>query len=145
MKRSQRLSRIVRLSSMAEKQAALAAARAESELGQLDAQQRELRHYQGDYLKRLGVGADGAVPGYEAQKLRVFVHKIEQALAGLDRKIAVATKRVERERQQWIQQQRRLNAIGDIATRVRGEELGASETRLQHEVDDRARPRADLE
>lgn len=140
MKRSLRLSRIVRLSNVAEQRAAVAMARTESELSALDAQRRELRHYQTDYLKRLGV-ASSTLAGYEAQKLQVFVQRIEQAIMGLERKIAALRKRLARERQLWLDQQRRHQVVGEIAGRVRGDEMRAVETSLQCEIDDRPRPR----
>ena len=140
MKRSLRLGRIVRLSNVAEQRAAMAMARTESELNGLDAQRHELRQYQSEYLKRLGAGTTNTVAGYEAQKVQVFVQRIEGAIVALERKIAGLRKRLSRERQLWLDQQRRRKVVGDIAGRVRRAEVRAVESNLQREIDDRPRP-----
>jgi flagellar protein FliJ len=138
VKRSRRLDRIVRLASVAEQRAALAVARAESDIQRAQAQRSELRRYQADYLKRLMGEGSMSLAGYDAQKLRVFVQRIEQAIAILDRTITKLNKRVERERAAWIAEQRRTTVIGDIAARVRGAESRTAEANLQHEIDDRS-------
>ncbi|MSR13153.1 MAG: hypothetical protein EXR86_01000 [Gammaproteobacteria bacterium] len=145
MKRSRRLDRIVHLSSAAERRAALAIARAESELQNLEAQRNDLRRYQTDYLQRLTAGDHACVAGYEAQKLRVFVQRIETAIAGIDQKSALMRKRLARERDLWATQQRRLTVVSEIAVRVRGDESRATEASLQREIDDLGRSKREFQ
>jgi flagellar export protein FliJ len=138
-KRSQRISRIARVSMTAEQLAAQALAQARQEVARLSAQRHELQRYQSDYLRRLDGSLPDALPSYEAQKLRLFVQRIEQAIQSLDHQILLAGRRCERERQRWLGQHRRVNALDEVANRARLGEERAAEARLQREIDDRGR------
>lgn len=138
MKRSQRLARISRLSQTAEQIAAQALAAAQREVAALEGQLRALHGYREEYLKRLAGGAN--LPGYEAQKLRVFLGKLEAAISGQEQKLAASRRRCERERQKVLAHKRRVNVLQDAAGRALGLETRRAEARLQHEIDDLPRP-----
>jgi flagellar export protein FliJ len=134
MKRSQRLTRIVQLSQTAEQIAAQAHAAAQREVTAREAQLRALQGYREEYLKRLAGGA--SLPGYDAEKLRVFLHKLEAAISGQNHQLAASRRRCERERLKVIAQKRRVNVLQEAASRARGLEARRAEARLQHEIDD---------
>ena len=119
---------------MEQRIAAQAYAAVQRELATQQNQLRSLRSYQAEYLKRLGDG--GALSSYEAQKLRVFVQRIEQVIAGLDHKLRLAERRCERERLRMLGHQRRTNALEEVANRARDREARAAEERLQREIED---------
>ena len=140
MKRSQRLARIARLSSTAELVAAQTLARAQQELAQLEIQRRELQNYQAEYLKRME-GVDGPpLNAYEAQKLRVFVQRIGDAVAVMDQRIAGTAQRCARERQRWLSQRQRAETQTDLAARARVSEAARAELSLERAIDDRGAP-----
>ncbi len=133
------MTRIARLSTTEEQIAAQAYASAQREVTAQEGQLQSLRAYQAEYLKRLGDGT--ALASYEAQKLRVFVQKIEAAIAGLEQKLRGALRRCERERVRLMGHKQRVNALQGVATRARVSEGRQAENRLQHEIDDRWRAR----
>ena len=137
MKRSQRITRIARLSNTEEQIAAQAYASAQREVATQEGQLRNLRAYQIEYLGRLGNGA--SLAGYEAQKLRVFVQRIDQAIASVEQKLHGAVRRCERERLRLVAHKRRVNALQEVASRARRVEIRQAENRLQIEIDDRWR------
>lgn len=117
--------------------AAQAYAIAQRDLSIQEAQVQNLRAYQREYLRRLGDGE--SLAGYEAQKLRVFVQRIETALAGLEQKLRGAVRRCERERVRLLASQRRISALQEVASRASGMEVRQAENRLQLEIDDTRR------
>lgn len=137
MKRSQRMTRIARLSTTEEQIAAQTYAAAQREVTAQEAQLQSLRDYQAEYLKSLGDGA--SLASYEAQKLRVFVQRIDAAIMGLEQKLRGALRRCERERLQLIGHKQKVSALQGVATRARLSEVRQAENRLQHEIDDRWR------
>ncbi|MBI2801305.1 MAG: flagellar FliJ family protein [Gammaproteobacteria bacterium] len=139
MKRSLRLDRLARLARTTEQVAAQAQARAQQDLAHLEAQQRELRSYQAEYLKRFAGGDAAGLRGYEAQKLRVFVQRVEEAILAMEQRIAMASKRCELERAKWLAQRRRVEAQSTLVVRARAEESVVTELRLEREIDDRRR------
>ena len=137
MKKSGRLQRIADLSTTAEQLAAQAVARANDEVSRIERQARDLESYRDDYLRPLREA--GGVGAYQAQKLRLFVGKIEEALALLRRKLALAEKQRDHEQQQWLEQRRRALMTNKVAERARAEEEVQAERALQREIDDRPR------
>ena len=144
MKKSSRLQRIVRLSTTTERLAAQALAQAQQEHAELAAQTRDLRAYQAEYLKRLQHDATLALNGYEAQQLLLFVRRIEAAIADLGRKLEAAARRCTVARERWVAQHRKVSIISEVAARARATEEVSAAARLQHEIEDRVRPRAEL-
>lgn len=134
MKKSQRITRIAQLSGTEQRIAAQAFAAVQREVSAQAGQLRSLQDYRDEYLKRLGDGA--ALSGYEAQKLRVFVRRIDQALAALEQKLRLTERRCERERQRMLGHQRRVNALEDVAARALEREAQVAEAALQREIDD---------
>lgn len=139
MKPSQRLTRIARLSSADEQIAAQTYTTAQREVSAGEGQLRNLRAYQLEYLQRLDDGE--SIAGYEAQKLRVFVQRIETAIAGLEQKLRGAVRRCERERLRLVAHKQRCNALQEVAKRARGVEIRQAENRLQSEIEDTRRVR----
>lgn len=137
MKKSGRLQRIADLSTTAEQLAAQAVARANDEVSRIERQTRDLESYRDEYLRPLR--ESGGVGAYQAQKLRLFVGKIEEALALLGRKLALAEKQRDHEHQQWMEQRRRALMTNKVAARARAEEEVFAERALQREIDDRPR------
>jgi len=134
MKKSHRITRIAQLSSTEQRIAALAYAAVQRDMLAQQGQLQSLRDYQTEYLKHLSDGS--ALSSYEAQKLRVFVARIEQAVAGLEQKLRLTERRCERERQRMLGHQRRVNALEEVADRAREREAREAEEKLQHEIDD---------
>ena len=81
MKKSNRLQRIADLSETAEQLAAQALARASEEVERIERQLQDLESYRDEYLRPLREPGGGGLGAYQAQKLRLFVGKIEEALA----------------------------------------------------------------
>ena len=144
MKKSSRLQRIVRLSTTTERLVAQALAQAQHEHAQLEAQTRDLRAYQAEYLKRLQHDAKLSLNSYEAQQLLLFVRRIEAAIADLGRKLEAAARRCTVARERWVAQHRKVSIISEVAARARATEEVSAAARLQHEIEDRVRPRAEL-
>ena len=139
MKKSNRLQRIANLSETAEQLAAQALARANEEVERLERQLRDLESYRDEYLRPLRESGGGGLGAYQAQKLRLFVGKIEEALALLRKKRALAEKQRDHERQLWMEQKRRALMTNKVAERARVEEEAMAERALQREIDDRPR------
>ena len=137
MKKSGRLQRIADLSTTAEQLAAQAVARANEEVSRIERQTRDLEGYRDEYLRPLREA--GGVGAYQAQKLRLFVGKIEEALALLRRKLSLAEKQRDHQHQQWMEQRRRALMTNKVAERARAEEEVLAERALQREIDDRPR------
>ena len=137
MKRSLRLDRLARLARTTEQVAAQALARAQQDLAHLEAQQRELRGYQAEYLKRFTGGSAAGLRGYEAQKLRVFVQRVEEAIGAMAQRIGMASSRCERERLRWLTHRQQAKAQSTLVARARVEEFVVTELRLEREIDDR--------
>jgi len=139
VKKSNRLQRIADLSETAEQLAAQALARASEEVERLERQLRDLESYRDEYLRPLReTGGDG-LGAYQAQKLRLFVGKIEEALALLRKKRDLAEKQRDHERHLWMEQKRRALMTNKVAERARVEEEAMAERALQREIDDRPR------
>ena len=136
MTRSERMARVTRLAQTAEQVAAQAFGRARSELERQIGQLRELQAYQIEYVTRLKNGG-ATLGGYEAQQLRMFVQRIEDAVSALAQRIRQTEHTCERERARWLAQRRKSGAYDDVTQRARREELGVAEKRLQREIDDR--------
>ncbi len=136
MTRSERMARVTRLSQTAEQITAQAFRRARQELERQTAQRCELRAYQAEYLQRLQ-NAAATVGGYEAQQLRIFVQRIEAAVATLTERICQAERKCESERERWLAQRRKTGAYDEVTQRARREEAGVAERKLQREIDDR--------
>jgi flagellar FliJ protein len=138
MKKSQRLQRIANLSHTAEQIAAQAFNRARDEVERYATQVRDLERYRDEYLRQVG-GDTGVVNGYQVQKLRAFVGRIEEALAQLRARQEQAERRREQQRAVWMERRRRSNTLGEVASRAREHEQVELEKRLQREIDDRPR------
>lgn len=138
MRRSQRYERIARLSRTAEQVAAQAYRRAQDETARHATQIGELERYRDEYLQGLGTGP--VRNGYEVQKLRTFVARIEEALGQLRARHAQAARREAQERAVWLERRRRTNTLDEVALRARDSEFAELEKRLQREIDDRPRP-----
>ena len=138
MKKSGRVQRLADLSGTVEKLAAQAVAQAQAELARLQQQAMDLERYRDEYLRPLKEGA-GPVGGYEVQKLRVFVGKIDQALGQLQGKVGQAQAAVMQAEEVWNEQRRRTQAMNNVADRARTAEEAQAEKALQREIDDRPR------
>ncbi|MCC7122074.1 MAG: flagellar FliJ family protein [Gammaproteobacteria bacterium] len=144
MKKSQRLQRIANLSHTAEQVAAQTLARCSDEVARYAAQIRELEHYRDEYLRQFERDHPGGLDGYRAQKLRVFVGRIDEALIQLVERHAQAERRREHERAVWADRRHRTDTLTDVATRARGVEEVNVENALQREIDDRSRGRSGM-
>jgi flagellar export protein FliJ len=140
MRSSQRYERIARLARTAENVAAQAYRRAQLETGRCAAQIADLERYRQEYLA--GFAGSTASNGYDAQKLRVFVTRIEDAIAQLQSRLAHAERREAQERTVWLERRRRTSTLDDVALRAREGEFVELEKRLQREIDDRPRAAA---
>ena len=136
MKRSGRLQRIADLSTTAEQLAAQAVAHAVEELERIKTQIQALGGYRDEYLRPLHVPGGEGVGAYQAQKLRLFVGKIEEAVAVLEKKRVMAERKVEHERGLWMEQKRRAIMTSKVADRARADEAVVAERNLQREIDD---------
>ena len=145
MKKSQRLQRIVRLSTTTEQRAALALAQAQRELAQLQTQAHDLRTYQAEYMKRLGAAVAPTLNGYTARKLLLFVRRIEDTINVLMHKIDAVDRRCTAEREQWIAQHRKVMALTEVASRARATEEVVLNMRAQREIDERGRRCEEIE
>ncbi len=134
MKKSQRMERLTQLSDLRQHLVEQAFLAAQRDVSTQEAQLVSLRAYQAEYLKRLGDG--GSLPGYEAQKLRVFVQRIEKVIATLEYKLRQANQRRERERERLVVHKQRGHALGAVASRTRSLEFKQAENRLQNAIDD---------
>jgi len=139
VKKSKRLQRIADLSETAEQLAAQALARASEEVERIERQLQDLESYRDEYLRPLREPGGGGLGAYQAQKLRLFVGKIEEALALIRKKRALAEKQRDHERQQWMEHKRRALMTNKVAERARVEEEAMAERALQREIDDRPR------
>ncbi|MSQ67337.1 MAG: hypothetical protein EXR83_03960 [Gammaproteobacteria bacterium] len=137
MKKSGRVQRLANLSATAEQLSALALARASEEVSRLDRQLGDLRGYRDEYLRPLQAAGAAAVGGYQAQKLRLFVGRIEEALALIERKKQLAESNRELERGVWLAQRRRALLMNKVAQRALADEEAHAERSLQREIDDR--------
>ncbi|MBI4696180.1 MAG: flagellar export protein FliJ [Gammaproteobacteria bacterium] len=136
MDRSKRLERLVDLSNTAERVAAQALARTNGDLQQYQTQLQELQAYRNEYQSAL-TGGDGVViTAYDAQKLRVFLQRIDAAIAQIEQMLANAERRCELEREAWMKKRLRADALEGVADRARHHEAGVAEQRLQREIDD---------
>jgi flagellar export protein FliJ len=118
--------------------AAQAYRRAQDETARCATQIGDLERYRDEYLA--GLGGAAALSGYDAQKRRVFVARIEEALDQLRARHAQAQRREAQERAVWLERRRRTNTLDDVALRARDSESAELEKRLQREIDDRPRP-----
>lgn len=139
MKKSGRLQRIANLSTTAEQLAVQAVARATEELDRIDTQVRALESYRDEYLRPLHEPGGQGVGAYQAQKLRLFVGKIQEAMVLLAKKRVMAEHKLAQERNEWMAQKRRAIMTNKVAERARAEEEAVSERALQREIDDRPR------
>ena len=137
MKKSGRVQRLANLSATAEQISAQALARATEEVSRLERQIGDLQGYRDEYLRPLREAGTTAVGGYQVQKLRLFVGRIEEALALIERKKKLAESNCERERAVWMEQRRRALLMNKVAQRARTEEETRAERALQREIDDR--------
>ena len=137
MKKSGRVQRLANLSTTAEQISAQALARATEEVSRLERQIGDLQGYRDEYLRPLREAGATAVGGYQVQKLRLFVGRIEEALALIERKKKLAESNRERERAVWMEQRRRALLMNKVAQRARTEEEAHAERTLQREIDDR--------
>lgn len=137
MKKSGRVQRLANLSATAEQISAQALARATEEVSRLERQIGDLQGYRDEYLRPLREAGAPAVGGYQVQKLRLFVGRIEEALALIERKKKLAESNCERERAVWMEQRRRALLMNKVAQRARTEEETRAERALQREIDDR--------
>ena len=138
MKKSGRMQRLADLSGTVEKLAEQALAKAQAEAARLRQQALDLERYRNEYLNPLNDGSR-AVGGYEVQKLRLFVARIDQALAQLQGRIRQAEAAVTKAEAVWNEQRRRTQTMNDIAGRARAVEEVQAEKVLQREIDDRPR------
>ena len=138
MKKSGRVQRLADLSGTVEKLAAQTLAQAQAELARLRQQASDLERYRNEYLHPLKEGARPVV-GYEVQKLRLFVARIDQALAQLQGRIRQAEGAVVKAESVWQEQRRRTQTMNDVAVRARAVEERRAEKVLQREIDDRPR------
>lgn len=136
MTRAKRMARITRLAQTAEQIAAVELGKARGELARQRAQLAELRSYRADYARRLETGGI-TLGGYEAQQLRVFVQRVDEAVATLEARVEQAERRCDRERENWVRQRRKSDAYEDVTARAQRVEAGAAERGLQREIDDR--------
>jgi flagellar FliJ protein len=137
VKKSGRVQRLANLSATAEQISAQALARATEEVSRLERQIGDLQGYRDEYLRPLHEAGATAVGGYQVQKLRLFVGRIEEALALIERKKKLAEINRERERAVWMAQRRRALLMNKVAQRARTEEEAYAERTLQREIDDR--------
>ena len=138
MKKSGRVQRLADLSGTVEKLAAQAVSQAQAELTRLQQQALDLERYRDEYLRPLKEGSR-PVGGYEVQKLRVFVGKIDQALKQLRGKVGQAQAAVAQAEEVWNEQRRRTQTMNNVAERARSVEEAQAEKALQREIDDRPR------
>ena len=139
MDRSKRLERLVDLSNTAERIAAQALARTNGDLKQYQVQLNELKTYRAEYQRAL-IGGDGVlINAYDAQTLRVFLQRIDGAIAQIENMMTAAERRSEVERQTWMERRLRADALEGVADRVRHHEQDVAEQKLQREIDDRPR------
>jgi flagellar protein FliJ len=137
VKKSGRVQRLANLSATAEQISAQALARATEEVSRLERQMGDLQGYRDEYLRPLREAGATAMGGYQVQKLRLFVGRIEEALALIERKKKLAEINCERERAVWMEQRRRALLMNKVAQRARTEEEAHAERTLQREIDDR--------
>lgn len=137
MTRSKRMDRIAKMSRKFEHAAAQTLSAAQRSLDQYQQQLDELHAYREEYRASLRSGSALPMNGSEVQKLRAFIAQIDTIMEGLQAKIRQASQRHEREREAWVQQLRRSNAIDGIAGQARKQENNVEEARVQREIDDR--------
>ncbi len=138
LRRSTRLARIAGLTANAQRVAAEALAKATHDLATIEQQRRDLQQYRQEYLGRLVSGA--TLAGYDAQKLRVFLARIDQAIERVSQHARTAQRRVEREREQLMAQTRRMGALEKITAQAKTLESRRAEAQLQRRIDDARRP-----
>lgn len=138
MKKSGRVQRLADLSGTVEKLAALALSQAQAEVARLRQQALDLERYRNEYLHPLNEGSR-ALGGYEVQKRRLFVGRIDQALAQLQGRMRQAEVAAAKAESVWNEQRRRTQTMNDVAGRARAQEEMQAEKALQREIDDRPR------
>ena len=138
MKKSGRVQRLADLSGTVEKLAAQVVARAQEEVARLQQQAADLERYRDEYLQPLQ-GSTVSLGSYEVQQRRLFVGKIDQAIAQLVTRQRQAEGTLAKAQAEWQEQQRRTQTMNDVADRARAVEANHAEKVLQREIDDRPR------
>lgn len=137
MQRSKRLTRIAQLSQTAERIAAQGFVRSKTDLERCQGQLQELHIYRAEYQAAMMNSTTAPLDGYELQKLRQFIVRVDEAIAAVEAKLRHTKVSHEHRRQDWMERRHQANALSEIVDKARGVESRAAEIRQQHELDER--------
>ena len=144
MTRAARMKRIAMMSRNNERAAAQSLSTSQQQLDAYQKQLNDLVTYREEYRASLRSKSAAPMNGFEAQKLRAFITQIDSLIADLEGKIRQLSTHHEHQRDTWMKQRSRAEAMDGVADRALKQELDTEESTLQREIDDRvsAKPTA---
>lgn len=136
MARSDQFASITELTRHEERVAAESLARASADVAELERQLSQLRAYHHEYQLGTGRGVGAALTAAQMKDARRFLQQLEQAVLAAEQQLAGRRQLLERARQQWLVQHRRVEALAAITERERRSEAHQLELVEQFETDD---------
>jgi flagellar FliJ protein len=138
MKRSERLTTVLELAESREQQAARRLGEHSRKLENAQRNLENLRAFRENYAARFRQSGDRGLGMRQLMEFRVFLAKIDTAVADQERTVSKAQRELESRRNEWEATRRQALGMRTVMDRARAEESRAEEKRLQDEQDERA-------
>ncbi|PKM12311.1 MAG: flagellar export protein FliJ [Gammaproteobacteria bacterium HGW-Gammaproteobacteria-3] len=137
MKKSDRLKTLIELNVEQEKKALEAFGAAQRKQVQLQQQLDDLSRYRLDYQIKFDAFRGGARIG-QVLEFRVFIDKLNQAIAGQEQVLQQLNEELEKARSHWLSVHHRNQGLQKIRNEALADEIKQQDKREQAELDDRA-------
>ncbi len=138
MKKSQRLTPVMRFSAHKEQDAARSLSECRQQLQLQEQRLQELQHYRAEYVRRLQEAGVGGMGVAEMRNFQAFMDKLDQAVAQQQAFIGRLQNDFEQRKRQWLAARNRIKALDIVVDRYRSEEQRDEDRSTQKDQDDRA-------
>lgn len=138
MKRSERMTRLVHLQSLKEKQKARSVALIRQQLTQAQAQQFQLESYHGEYRQNLENRGVQGMSGLEFTKYCKFIQQIAQLMVVQEKRVEESAFKLRAFQEAWFKAFRQLNVYEQIEEKMLQTEEMELDKKEQKEQDDRS-------
>lgn len=138
MTRSKRLNPVLRVAEHREKDAARLLGQSQQRLQQHQARLRELISYRDEYNLKFQQTCSAGVDVKQLQEYRLFLSRLNDAIAQQQRVMANAERELEQARAAWLRTRTRSQALDKVRDRFIDAERQDAERREQADLDERS-------
>lgn len=141
MTRSQRIAQLLEVAEARDRNVSRSLSEHRGALEAAQEQLRELLGYRDEYARQFERTGGGGLPGAQLQDYRLFLDRLNRAIAAQNKRIEAQQREYESWRQRWLESHREVASLDKAVERLRDLERQTSEREEQRRNDELAQRR----